>query len=68
MKKLGIVIIMLSIAACGQESSPEGRSKIRDEKIQKEIDDLKEQNDALLDSIRVIKKELKQIRAENMSK
>lgn len=65
MKKLVIVIIMLSSAACGRESSPEGRSKIRDEKIQKEIDDLKDQNNALFDSIRVINKELKHLRGDN---
>ncbi|ULT25215.1 hypothetical protein KUH03_41440 [Sphingobacterium sp. E70] len=40
MKKLAI-IILLSLAACGRASSPEGRSKIRDENIQQQIEDLR---------------------------
>jgi len=68
MKKLTIVIIKLSLAACGRESSPEGRPKIRDEKIQIEIDDLKDRNNTLLDSISIINKELKQLRGDNMFK
>ncbi|MGE8378501.1 MAG: hypothetical protein ACN6PN_09130 [Sphingobacterium sp.] len=67
MKKLSI-IILLSLAACGRESSPEGRSKIRDENIQKQIDDLTDQNNALRDSIRTINKQLKNLRPENTFK
>jgi len=67
MKKLSI-IILLSLAACGRESSPEGRSKIRDENIQKQIDDLTDQNNALRDSIRTINKQLKNLRLENTFK
>ncbi|GAA4178919.1 hypothetical protein [Sphingobacterium ginsenosidimutans] len=64
MKKLAI-IILLSLAACGRASSPEGRSKIRDENIQQQIEDLRDQNNALRDSIRIINKQLKGLRPEN---
>jgi len=61
MKKL-VIIMMLSLVACGRESSPEGRSKIRDEKIQREIDDLKDQNNEILDSVDMINKKIKELR------
>jgi cell division protein FtsB len=64
MKKLAI-IILLSLAACGHASSPEGRSKIRDENIQKQIDHLRDQNNALLDSIHNMNKQLKDLKPEN---
>lgn len=67
MRKLAI-IILLSLAACSPASSPEGRSKIRDENIQQQIDDLRDQNNALRDSIRTINKQLKGIRPENTFK
>lgn len=54
-------IILLSITACKRESSPDGRSQIRDEQLQKEIDSLKDQNTAILDSIRVINRKLKDL-------
>lgn len=57
-----VIIILLSLAACNRESSPEGRSQIRDEKIQREIDSLKDQNHAILDSINIIDKELKRLK------
>nr|WP_288810957.1 hypothetical protein [uncultured Sphingobacterium sp.] len=63
MKKLG-VIVLLSLTGCGQEGSPEGRSKIRDEKIQQELADIKEQGRALFDSICMINGELNELRRE----
>lgn len=54
-------IILLSVAACKRESSPDGRSQIRDEQLQKEIDYLKDQNAAILDSIRVINNKLQDL-------
>jgi len=51
-------IILLSVAACNRESSPDGRSQLRDEKLQKEINYLKDQHTALLDSINAINKRL----------
>lgn len=62
MKKLATIIILLSLAACGRESSPDGRSQIRDEKIQAQIDNLKDQNNAILDSISIINEELRDLR------
>lgn len=67
MKKLAI-IILLSLAACDRESSPEGRSKIRDENIQKQIDDLRDQNNTVRDSIRTINRQLKDLGPENTFK
>jgi len=61
MKSLAI-ILLLSLAACGRESSPDGRSQMRDENIQKEVDSLKNQNKALQDSITVINKELSELK------
>ena len=61
MKQLGIVLLF-SLVGCGRESSPEGRSQIRDEHIQREIDSLKNQNNALLDSVRIINKEINRLK------
>jgi hypothetical protein len=59
MKSIIIILIgTLTLTACGRESSPDGRSQIRDEKIQQEIDSLRIQNRAILDSIGVINKKL----------
>lgn len=57
--KVLAIIFLLALGACGKESSPEGRSKIRDEKLQLEITILKEQNKAILDSISEINKTLR---------
>ncbi|WP_270087895.1 hypothetical protein [Sphingobacterium sp. SYP-B4668] len=60
MKKF-YIIILLALAACGPQSSPEGRSKIRDEKLQEEVADLKNQMNAIHDSVRIIRKELDEL-------
>jgi uncharacterized protein YlxW (UPF0749 family) len=52
---------ILLFAACGKESSPDGRSQIRDEKLQKEIDSLKSKDNALRDSINLINTKLKHL-------
>lgn len=63
MKRLTIISIgMFLLAACGRESSPDGRSQIRDEKLEKEIDSLKGQVNTLRDSIGLINKELKALK------
>ncbi|KAA5548829.1 hypothetical protein [Adhaeribacter rhizoryzae] len=52
MKKLLIFsFIFLFLAACGQESSPEGRMTMKVEDLQKQLDSLKSQNAAILDSL-----------------
>jgi hypothetical protein len=62
MKTFAIILIgTFILTACNRESSPDGRSQIRDEKIQREIDSLKTQNKALLDSIGVINRKLRGI-------
>ena len=60
--KLLTIILLLSLTACGRESSPEGRSQMRDEKLQKELDSLKDQNKAIKDSISIINKELRELK------
>ena len=61
MKQL-LIIISFFMISCNKESSPEGRSKIRDQKMQEEIDYLKDQNRAILDSISVINEKLTQMK------
>ncbi len=51
-------IILLLLAACGRESSPQGRAEIRHEIMQRKMDSLMQQNRAILDSIHAINKEL----------
>jgi len=56
-----LIISIIVLASCGPQSSPDGRSKLRDQTIQKQIDSLKGQNKALADSITRINTVLKQI-------
>ncbi len=51
-------MLLFVVVACGKESSPEGRSKIRDEKLQVKIDSLELQNKQIIEDIRLIKKKL----------
>lgn len=53
-----IMMLLLVVVSCGKESSPEGRSKIRDKNLQEQIDSLKLQNEEIKEDIRLIKKEL----------
>ena len=52
------IILLIALSACNKESSPEGRSKIRDEKLEQEIRKLKLQNEAISDSIMAINKRI----------
>ena len=54
-----VMLLLFIIVSCGKESSPEGRSKIRDEKLQEKIDSLQLQNEQIIKDISLIKKELK---------
>ncbi|MEL1241779.1 hypothetical protein [Flavobacterium flavipallidum] len=54
-----LISLLFVVVSCGKESSPEGRSKIRDEKLQQTIDSLKLQNEQIVKEILLIKKELK---------
>ena len=60
--KLLSLAVLFALAACGRQSSPEGRSIIRDEQIQAQINLLNEQNKALSDSIMLINNELKKLK------
>lgn len=53
-----IMMLLFIVVGCGQESSPEGRSKIRDKNLQEQLDSLKLQNEEIQKDIRLIKKEL----------
>lgn len=57
-----VLILLLAFTACDQQSSPEGRSKLRDEKLTAELDSLKLQQMAVWDSIASIRAELRQLR------
>ena len=50
------------LIACGPNSSPEGRMTTKMEEIRKEMDTLKQQNNALLDSVNKAGRELDSIR------
>jgi hypothetical protein len=56
------IILFLSLAACGRESSPDGRAQMRDEQLKAELDSVKDQEKAILDSINSINEELKALR------
>ena len=60
--KLLCIAALLTLIACDPQSSPEGRSIIRDEQIQAQINLLKEQNKALLDSITLVNHKLKTLK------
>ncbi len=71
MKKINITSIvrngvlsflLLLLIACGENSSPEGRMRIKLEDLHKEmIDSLKKQNTAILDSVSKIRKDLRRL-------
>lgn len=61
MMKTYTLLLFLALVACDQQSSPEGRSKLRDEKLAAELDSLKLQQAAVLDSIAAIRVELRQL-------
>ncbi|MFC0318233.1 MULTISPECIES: hypothetical protein [Olivibacter] len=60
MKALAM-IFLFAISACGRESSPEGRSIIRDKQIVEQLDSLKRQNHVLLDSIGALNKRIEKL-------
>lgn len=60
MKKLLFLgAAVLLFWGCGRESSPEGRMTMKVEDLQKQLDSLKVQNAAILDSLGSINKKLK---------
>jgi hypothetical protein len=55
-------ILFVSLLSCGPQSSPEGRSKIRDEKLQTQVDELIQQNKAIVDTLSSIRKEITRLK------
>ncbi|RZK78547.1 MAG: hypothetical protein EOO92_10900 [Pedobacter sp.] len=53
-----IALILISLAACNPESSPEGRSKIRDLNLDAKIDSLKQHDKILLGRIDSLAKQI----------
>jgi len=63
-----VATILLSelLYACGSNSSPEGRMLNRLENVRQEmIDSLNKQNTVILDSFRMIRRDLEQMRQSN---
>ncbi len=65
-KQLLNIAIFLFIASaftgCGRESSPEGRMSMKVEALQKElIDSLRQQNEAILDSLSAIRADITEL-------
>jgi hypothetical protein len=58
-----LTIAFLFVLSCNRESSPEGRMSIQIENLQKDlIDSLYKQNQAILDSLGQIRKELEELK------
>ena len=54
--------LLFLLIACGENSSPEGRMRIKLEDLHKEmIDSLKKQNTAILDSLSKIREDLRKL-------
>jgi len=63
--KLLVAFLLFSLTACNPESSPEGRSKIRDQHLEVKIDSLQQQNQVILDSINSLNIRLKALELKN---
>ncbi|MGY4385923.1 hypothetical protein ACVWYN_002971 [Pedobacter sp. UYP24] len=62
--KLLLAFLMVTLVACGPTSSPEKRSKIRDQDLKVQIDSLKLQNSVILNRLDSIQKRLSQLEAD----
>ena len=60
--KATILIFVLAIAACGQNASPEGRLTTKIESLEKELDSVKMQNAAILDSVRNLNEAIRKMK------
>lgn len=56
------IIFVVFLSACNRDSSPEGRLRVRAEQLEARLDSLDSQNKSLLDSMRVIRDELRMLR------
>lgn len=62
MKVVALLLIVLGLTSCGQNSSPEGRMTKQMNEIRQEIDSLKKQNTMILDSLTKINQRLDKLR------
>ncbi|WP_316789928.1 hypothetical protein [Pedobacter frigoris] len=65
MKLLIGILLLSALVSCNRESSPEGRSQIRDEKIQLQLDSIKSQNKQILDSIEMLNQKIRKLQKKN---
>lgn len=56
--KTVIIMLLFIVVSCGKESSPEGRSQIRDSKLQEQLDSLKVENKQIKEDVNLIKEKL----------
>ncbi len=54
-------IITSALLGCRQNSSPDGRAKLRDSELSQRIDKLEKRQIAILDSLRLLDEEIKTI-------
>ena len=59
-----ILVILFSLAACGKDSSPEGRMGMKIDHLNLQIDSLKQQNALIMDSLSSISKKLQGLKEE----
>ncbi len=62
--KLLIFLFLFLLNGCDEKSSPEGRLTGKLDKLQKEIETLKEQNAVMMDSIHQINQELRVLKSQ----
>lgn len=63
--KILLTILMVLSLGCTENSSPEGRMKMKSADLQKQIDELKMQQIAILDSLQAINQNLKSLKTGN---
>ncbi|MFN0257433.1 hypothetical protein [Pedobacter ureilyticus] len=49
-----LLITIIGLASCGQNSSPDGRAQLRDQELSQRIDELEKKQIVILDSIRLL--------------
>ncbi len=57
-------VLSFSLAACGPQSSPEGRTTSKIERVQQSIDSIKVQNKGIADSLYQMRKEISELKSK----
>ncbi|TKC06297.1 hypothetical protein [Pedobacter frigoris] len=65
MKLLIGILLLSAMISCNRESSPDGRSQIRDEKLQLQLDSIKHQNKEIMDSIEILNQKIIRLQKES---